>query len=112
MRVVNRDEFLELPSCTVYRKYSFNDEALYIKGPTINHDGENIDWWYTSFNEIENTGSNQYIDRVQDMAESGAQYPLGVIASRDGLYEKGDMFYVLDKHDVMKIIGFLSDALD
>ena len=112
MRVVNRDKFLELPSGTVYRKLAENDDALYVKGDTINNGEKNIDWFYVSFNEVESEGSNEHFDRIHRMQEHGAQYPLGVTVSRDGLYEKGDMFYVLDGQDVMNIIDILSDTLD
>ena len=112
MRIVNRDKFLELPSGTVYRKSVVNDDALYVKGDTIRDAEKNIDWRYVSFNEIESEDSGQYFDRIHDMAERGAQYPLEIAGNRDGLYEKGDMFYVLDGQDVMKIIDILSDTLD
>ena len=112
MRIVNRDKFLELPSGTVYRKSVGNDDALYVKRDTINTIGKDIDWYYVSFNEVGHTGSNEHFDRIHRMQEHGAQYPLGVTVSRDGLYEKGDMFYVLDGQDVMNIIDILSDTLD
>ena len=112
MRVVNRDKFLELPSGTVYRKLAENDDALYVKGDTINNGEKNIDWFYVSFNEVESEGSDEYYDRIDSMEQSGAEYPLEIGLSRDGLYEKGDMFYVLDGQDVMNIIDILSDTLD
>lgn len=116
MKIVNRKEFLELPSGTVYCKY-FNPDGfgnLSIKYDT-KYDENNVgmDWLYMELSDFDDhVSSNERYDKLGDMVNLGMSFPLKLdTVTRDGLFEDEQLFAIYDVNDVNLIIEALKSTL-
>ena len=53
MKVISRDELMDMPSGTIYQKWKpcvFGE--IYVKRETIVHDGKNIDWFHSAYSLV------------------------------------------------------------
>jgi len=93
VRIINREEFLSMPSGTIYRQAShpFAWSDMAIKNETHEPcEGFIGDWSYIPLDWIECSGSSQLFERMDEMKDNGGSYPLDLDTTmRDGLYEKG-----------------------
>lgn len=110
MNIVNRAEFLKMPSGTVFSKYTpqFFDEFR-IKGESI---GETDFYYQPLVDPIDAEDSNDLLEKL-DAALKGAEIPLDFYCeSRDGLFDQSKLFVVWSKQDVLALITRLREALD
>lgn len=110
MKILNRQRFLTMPVGTVYHKFDPNCfDGLCVKGDSI----EDIDWFYADFiGAIDANDSGHFGDLCDAMAERGASVPCDFQSyGRDGLFDKGQMFAVLEPDDVRKLIAALQKTL-
>lgn len=109
MRVVDRAGFLALPAGTVYakipQKWIVGD--ICVKAGNC---GDN-DWFYESFDWVDAGDSNEAVRRLDEMADSGASYPVQKGAGRDGLFDPDDLFLIYEPDDVAYIAGRLTGAI-
>jgi hypothetical protein len=111
MRIINRKEFLELPSGTLFCKYNeccFGDMS--IKYDTWK---ESNDFLYVDINDfIYGDSSDSTFDKLEQMKNTGENVSIDLdVQSRDGLYEDGQLFAVYDNNDVLHIIEKLKACL-
>jgi len=110
MRIVNLQQFLTLPSGTLYQRYKPSvAESLEIKWDNC---GER-DWVLQDLEGIgiiENNGSDQLFERLDDMQHNCASYPAAFdFAGRDGCARGDEMFLVYERDDVARLIKTLQD---
>jgi hypothetical protein len=109
MRVYKREEFLKLPEGTIYAKgkeWFFN--GLEVKFDTTDYG----DWWSLDPCWIDADKEPQLWDRLDEMLDKGASYPMETAISRDGLSEEDAIFLVFEKDDLLKLQGYISKALE
>jgi hypothetical protein len=109
MRIYRRKEFLELPEGTIYAK-----GEPWCFGPLeIKHDTTDYgDWWSLDPCWIEANDSSEAVDRLDQMLEHGASYPMQDAISRDGLHEADALFLVFEKDDLMRLRGMIDKAMN
>lgn len=109
MRIVNRKEFISMPSGTVYSHYMPQvSEGLMIKGDTWTND-----WLYQDllFN-VEGGSSDEASDKLTDAEENGTSFKLDLdCGSRDGMFDEDQLFMVYEKSDIERLIESLKDCL-
>lgn len=115
MKIINRREFLAMPSGTVFAKYdpSIIQEPM-VKFDTIESRGEVIDFYYASLtDEVDCSGSFER-DGIMDLAViEGTPFALHFnTRCRDGLYDADQLFAVWERDDVTGLIARLQSALD
>lgn len=108
MRIVNRKQFLELPSGTLYTKYEsgWNFGELAIKKESCGND-----WRY-----IELIGWPQDCSGSSELFVNLQQYEKEwrndlECSARDGFYEEEQLFAIYDKEDVQQLITKLQELL-
>jgi hypothetical protein len=110
VRIVNRKEFLSMPSGTLFSKYTpqFFDEFR-IKGDSI----DEIDFYYQSLVDPIDAESSSDLFEKLDAAQGGAELPIDLhCESRDGLFESDQLFAVWSPSDVLALIRRLQEAFD
>lgn len=115
MKIVNRLEFMKLPSGTLYKKFTtpfaFEDLAVKFDSLSFHEDGTG-DFVRMGLAEVEWDETSQMFDRLDEMMEQGASYPLDLdCAGRDGCFEPDAMFLVFEREDVIKLRDFLTELL-
>lgn len=111
MKIINREEFLKLPTNTLYCKFMKDDSfgTLFIKLNSIN----NNDWYYQALSDFDYYGnSTERYERINLMLTDQAEYPLKLdSSSRDGLYNLDDLFCIYSEEDIKEIIKLLHSLL-
>lgn len=117
MKIVNRKTFLDLPNGTLFSKFAPDYfEDLCIKDETWFHDREDAahDFLYQSLNDAVKCNSSDDFSYQLDLArEQGQSIPLDLdCASRDGLFDKDQLFAVWERTDVEQLLARLQTALN
>ena len=108
MRIVNRTEFLSLPSGTVYAKYESLGilGELCIKGDTVAND-----WWYQALVAVDREDSEEFMNIMTQAENSGVEIKLDFdCQGRDGLFED-QKFVVFNKKDVQDMTDLLRRSI-
>lgn len=111
MKIVNRQAFLALPPGTLFSKFQPNFfEAMEIKGESWL---QSDDYLYQSIQDaIDSTSSSEFGDRLHAMVHKGASCPMGLDSqSRDGCFDKDQLFAVWERPDVEALLARLQQAL-
>lgn len=111
MKIVNREQFLVLPSNTLFSKYQpvvFGD--LQIKGVTTKS-GE--DYWYQPITDaVDASSGDEMISILEAAEETGESFNVDLeCESRDGLFDTDQLFVIWEKPDIEKLINRLKDCL-
>lgn len=108
MKILNREQFLSLPSGILYMKYEpYNLGELQIKESTLDNDFICLD-----LNGIEMSDEEQLFHVLIEAQENGRNVELDMeLTYRDALYDKNQLFMVLEKDDVLKLTNKLNDIL-
>jgi len=105
MKIVNRQEFLELPSGTLYATYTpvFFGE-LSIKTRSLDND-----FCYKSLLDSELCGSELFnvLLNTQPLLKVELNFDTCTSTSRDGLFDNDQLFAVLDKEEHRELINLL-----
>lgn len=110
MKIVNLPVFLAMPEGTVFWKYApawFN--GMRIKGQSLREN----DFMALILPDdcIDGQDSGEWIDILFNGAETAESIPMRWDElSRDGLYENGQLFAVLEEHDLTALIATLVQA--
>lgn len=109
MRIIGLDEFLSLPSGTVFAKYRpqiFGE--LCVKGNSIN---ESSDFFYRPLWEPYAQNSGELCDVLSAAEDRGEEVEIDTNCwQRDGLFEYGQLFAVFSREEVLQIAASLSSA--
>jgi len=107
MKIVDRKTFLAMPEDTLFSKYQrCCCDGLCIKGETIFHDDEASDFCYSDITMgIESHDSEDEVDKLIDSEVHGTSIPMNFDEiSRDGCYDKDQLFAVWEDADVVQLI--------
>ena len=111
MKILNRQQFLDTPAGTLF---SYNDGDTFYDLNVKTSDKEHWETDFIFFNLIgsfEYKNSGEY-DTVIDNLVSGASIPAVFYnTSREGLFDKEQLFLVYDKDDIAKMISVLLELL-
>ncbi len=104
MKILNRKEFLKLPSGVFYSTYEptiFG--TLCIKGETIENSG---DFYMNSIvDSVDCFDTDEFVDILHNSKNTGKSFNMNFdVFERDGLFEKDQLFCVWEKKDVGKLI--------
>jgi len=107
MKIINRDQFLDMPANTVYFEFEpcvFG--PMRIKGDTIGND-----WFYTDICSFDGD-KEMFFDIYDDMIQTGRSQPLDMdVEGRDGTFDCDQMYAVLDNEDIKHLIGHLQRCI-
>jgi hypothetical protein len=115
MRLVDLPTFLAMPAGTVYAKYepcvfgelAIKDDSVPASDPVTWYLQDLIPW-FEGCNE-----SMGYFDALESMQRGEETPPLDYdITSKDGLYEREQLFAVFERRDVEALVARLSRALN
>ncbi len=107
MKIYSRKEFMKLPEGTIFSSgnpFTFMD--LLIKGETWE-----IDFVQSNLIDIDSFNSEENADRMYEMHEKGASYPINKSGCREGLYEDKWVYLVYEKEDLEYMIEQFKKAL-
>jgi hypothetical protein len=110
MRIVNRKEFLALPSGTIFLKYApINFGELCIKGGTTTSD----DFFYVPIPSADCFDTAEFCELFGNAQKDNLfSIPLDFeTESRDGLWDQDQLFAVFEKKDIKQFIKVLKMAL-
>jgi hypothetical protein len=109
VKIYRRNEFLALPEGTFYAK----GKPWYFGELSIKHDTSSqlSDWWSLDPCWIAANDSGEAVDRLDEMLEKGASYPMQDAISRDGLWDEDDLFLVFEKDDLLKLREMIDKAI-
>jgi hypothetical protein len=113
MRIIKRDEFLNLPENILYSFYEpvvFN--GFMIKTSSL-ADGWQNDWLYVDLiGSIDTDSSDDFSKKCKQM-ESGKSMPVDLEASsRNGEFVDEQLFAIYEPEDIKNIISKLKQCLD
>lgn len=114
MRIVNREEFLDLPAGTVFCKYApiyFGD--MEIKGTRSNYTNTVRDDYTTQLVMQTELIGDEFNDFMLKGESVGKTFKLhdGDCYGRDGGFDTEQLFAVFEKEDVENVIAKLTQAL-
>lgn len=110
MKILNRAQFMTLPTGTVFAKYEpcFFDDLL-IKGESTE-----TDFFYQEITSaIECNGCGEFGDKLDESEHHGSNINMDFnCEGRDGLYKENQLFAVWSKDDVKSLINRLTETLN
>ena len=106
MRIVNRKEFMALPSGTLYQQSeegsNFFSDGMQIKFDTIyDKDGEGIDWACMGLGDIPDGDFQSMLNGYSKPFD-----PTWI--GRDGLYYQDAKFVIYDKQDIQLMLSLVA----
>jgi hypothetical protein len=106
MKIVDRATFLKMPKNTLFSKYEpCCFEPFCIKMDSI----QNIDFFYQQMHD--SLSADDFIIACHSM-EAGDSIPVDMdIESRDGLFDKDQLFAIWEKQDIELLIKRLENCL-
>lgn len=115
MKIVTTDEFMTYPKDTVYHEYGAIGQfgPLSIKGVTLQHDGENADWYFKElYGDLDIDDWNDEHEKYDQLKSNGEEFAFDFeIVSRDGMFDVDRMYAVYDVADIARLISKLSDGI-
>lgn len=114
MKIVNAEEFLKLPEFTLYCKYEpcIYQGNMCIKLESIYDGDESIDFFYQTIDQVQHQDSDDWFEKLDEMEEKGSSFPVDKEnSSRDGCYDKDQLYMIYEKEDVLAIIEMLISCL-
>jgi len=112
MKIINKPDFLKLPIGTVYSDYGpFNITNFAIKGESLI---ESNDFYYTSIiDSIDSETSSDFFDILEKAEKEKTSFNIDLdVCSREGFFEKNQLFVIWEKSDIEKLIKKLSECLE
>lgn len=115
MKICNREDFMKLPPGTLYCRadspWAF-ENSLYVKLKTIcqANDEAPIDWFYRRI-DVNPESSHEMFKAYDEMLEKGVSRDSVFYDSRDGLYEKENVFMVFEKEDLELLKDLVNNCI-
>lgn len=110
MKIVNLEKFLSLPKGTVYSKYSpCCFEGLMVKDDNCNKN----DFFYQDLiGNIDNTDTGDFFFKCEQAERLGQSLKLDFeVVSRDGMFERYQLFAIYEEEDLKSLIKILSTGI-
>jgi len=108
MRIISREEFLELPINTVYRTY----EPIFFGELEIKHESHYNDFWSSTIADIECSGSDDMANiLLTDLRDISVHRFDTESVTRDGLFNDTQLFAIYDQQDISQLIERLQRCL-
>ena len=126
MKIVNRQQFLQMPKGTVFCKFPLTDNGdasgmtFGIERPCILNEviygfnGEPIDFWATDLGFMYYGDSSEALfDKLYEMRDNlGMEAPFEHAQDRDAVYEDDNVgFAIFSREEVQQMIDLLQEAL-
>lgn len=112
MRIYSRQEFLKLPVGTIYCKgKEWYFDNLCIKGESLLWEDGMGDWYEMDPAWVGGKNSGECFDRLQEMLDKQASYPMQNAECRDGCFEDTDLFLVFEKNDLIILRDYIEQAI-
>lgn len=109
MRIYRRAEFLKLPEGTIYAKGKpWHFGRFRVKFDTSESGN---DWWSLDPCWVAAIRGDDAFDRLDEMLEKGASYPMQDAIDRDGLYDEDALFLVFEPADLLTLRGMIDGAI-
>ena len=110
MRIYDRTDFMKLPEGTIYAKGKpWYFEQIHVKAQTL----EPNDFVCMALMNFENSGTEQWIERLEEMLQAGASYPMDEdFFGRDGCFNNDDIFMVFEHGDLLTLRKFIDRAIE
>lgn len=106
MKIINRKEFLNLPSGVIFSKYEpmiFGD--ICIKGETLHNDF----YCQRIKDSIDCNDSNEFHDILDSAEKEGKSFDIDLESEiRDGMFDENQLFVVWENEDIIKLINRLN----
>lgn len=96
MKIVDRKDFLKMKEGTVYAKH----EVIGQNNICVKYESLEDDWWYLCFGSIDADDDGELFDRMHNMLEKGASYPVNQLLAREGLHEVDQKFMIYETDDI------------
>jgi len=106
-KVVNREEFLKLPSGTIYCK----GRRWYFEGICIKRNSLANEWLYCNPAWVDAEGRDEALARVEDSLANGTAYPCERGMSRDVAADEDALFLVFDHDDLLWLREQIDEAI-
>lgn len=109
MKIVNRDEFLKMPKGTIYA----TGEKWALMNWNVKGESCGNDWFYDGleWSSVHHL-STDIDDKLEDSLNNGTSLEMDFHrTSRDGAYAAEDVFAVMEKDDILKMIDRLKECL-
>ena len=108
MKIYRRDEFLKLPSGTIYCKGKpWYWEQISVKAESLPNDFIEM-----QLNTIESHDSGDLDKKYTEMLECGASYPLtDDYYGRDGCFDDEDLFLVYEVSDLVTLKAIIDSGI-
>lgn len=113
MKIVNKQEFYNLPIGTLYSNYGeIWFSGLKIKGETISYENVPTDYCYENLiGNILHDNSNEFVEILEDAVKNKTSFELDFdCLKRDGLYED-EMFAIYEEKDLLQLITKLQSLI-
>lgn len=112
MKVVNREDFLKYPEGTIYcmgKEWYF--DQLCIKGETWKPEGYIGDWIFLNPSWSAGKDSGECFAILEASLATGGSFESANSWGRDGGFDDKDLFLIYEKEDLLKLKGFIDEAL-
>lgn len=103
MKIINRKEFLKIPSGTVYCK----GKRWYWEQMAIKQESLENDWFYLELDQIPCSDSKEWVDNQERMLDTGESMPIQITEARDGFFDDEEIFLVYEKDDIELLREFI-----
>jgi hypothetical protein len=110
MKIINRQEFLNISKKVVYAKYGDELGAICIK---ISNCGLN-DFIYQSLTDCIKCNSSEEMFEIMGKAESNSSYNFSLdfnCEQRDGCFNNEEKFMIWNNYDIIGLMGALQECL-
>jgi hypothetical protein len=109
MKILNRKQFLKMPSNTLYTKYA----PCWFGSLMVKFESGSSDWNYESLNDPVKCNSSEEMFKILEHSKtSGDSFDIEFgIQSRDGGFDEDQLFVVWEKADIRKLILVLQNCL-
>ena len=106
MRIVTRDQFLDMPAGTLFAKYSpCNCSALFCKGLSLGK----LDFEFSEMSmPVDSDDTGEFVDTLCRAASEGSSVELNFDTYfRDSTFDQNQLFAVYERDDLLKLLNKL-----
>lgn len=103
MKIINREEFLKMPSGTVYCK----GKPWYWEQICVKRESLENDWYYLELDQVPANDSGEWVENQERMLETGGEMPIQIIEARDGCFDDKEIFLIYSQDDLKVLNEYL-----
>ena len=117
MRIINREEFLKMPSGTLFsfgETHNINFSGLMVKYDTlINKENIRYDFIYQNLiAPVKAEDSNELMDTICRAIKTGENFELDFDCSeRDGVFDESAIYAIYEKSEIEALINLLNTCI-